>query len=141
MGAAGLSLMGCKVFVTSDSEVKNETAIVMEKKYVPQSVESTTNFYRSRIFNGEQIRYDDEMFISSRVVPEKYLVKFKGVIEFNVNDKKIFDKFKLYDYVNLSYEKEFESVYDDTNNDGTNELVKKELKGFIFINAQLNTND
>ena len=120
IGAIALAtITGCKEYRTEYSEIKHGNA----------SVE--LHYHRPYMHVG-----GGRLFIRSH--PAQYHVKFSGDVNFEINNKNIFNRFKdKSSLVDVSYREIYFSVYDDTDRDGQKELIKRKLQGYEFVDAQL----
>ena len=112
-----VTLSGCREYRTEYSEVKHESAHISGKRYDPGT---------SGIILPD----------SGAFFPRKYWITFDGNIDFNVNNKNLYNKFNQGDLADVSYREMYKSIYDDINKDGQKELLKRELDGYKFIDAQ-----
>ncbi|VVB82646.1 Uncharacterised protein [uncultured archaeon] len=120
-----LGLMGCREFKIEYSPVLHEDAIVSEKNFsAPYTIaELKTN--QNGIVKPVQVDY-----------PAKYEIAFDGKIRFELDDWLMFNKFKTNDQADVSYIEKYALIYDDINNDRTNELTEKYFMDAEFIDAQ-----
>lgn len=129
---ATLGLAGCKEFEIKYSPVLHEDAIVSYKNHVlPYSLGK----FKSVESNGIET-----LQLTQINYPAKYEIAFDGKIRFELNDRVLFDRFHSNDQADVSYREKYSLIYDDTNNDGTNELVHKYFMDAEFIDAQPITN-
>ena len=115
-----LGLAGCKEYKTEYSDVKHEDALVSYKKH--------RNSYIAQL--NEQRTYH----------PEEYEIVFDGKIRFVLDNKEMFKRFNSNDQADVSYREKYRLILDDTNKDGTNELIQKNFMDAEFIDAQPITN-
>jgi len=132
IGVGLLSFAGCKEFEIEYSPVLHEDAIVSSKKFsAPYTIGELKPVKTS---TGEA------MIVTPVDYPAKYNITFDGKIQFELDDRILFDRFHSNDQADVSYREKYSLIYDDTNNDGTNELVHKYFMDAEFIDAQPITN-
>ena len=113
---------GCKDYRIEYSEVKHETARVTLHEYVPESTSLSFD-----------IDMDGGISNSIDTDPEEYNITFKGKIDFELDNKEIFDRFKLEDKADVSYKEKHGKTYD---RDGKTRYLKKdEIVGNEFVDA------
>lgn len=115
-----LGLSGCRDEEIEYSPVLHENAIVSYKDFKPAK---TNDMRVGRV-------------VSRKVYPAEYNIFLDGKIRFELDNKKIFAKFKTNDQADVSYKEKYKVIYNDTNNDGTNDLIKKYFMDAEFIDAQ-----
>ena len=103
-----LSLSGCKEYEIEYSEVKRETARVTLHEYIPESTSIDFGF-------------DGKMSINTD--PEEYNISFDWNIDFKLDNKKIFDRFKLEDRADVSYREMHGKTY---GHDGKTKYLEKD---------------
>lgn len=135
-----LGLAGCQEERIEYSPVLHEEAKVVDAIYIPSKHGSGMSV---------SMNLDDGSIspgITSIDIKEKYAVIFKcqhGKFIIEGTDepyKKLWEKMTAGEKVKISYKEKYYSVYDDTNNDGTNELIEKKLIKYDFLDAQPITN-
>jgi len=67
---------------------------------------------------------------------ETNMIYFSGPVCFEIDDKAAYGKFQKGDEVELSYVAVYKLKLKDTNKDGIKELIKREFKGYRFVDAQ-----
>lgn len=128
-----LGLTGCKEFEIKYSDIKHEDAIVSYKNF--------TAPYTIGELKPVKTSSGQEILTPTRVdYPAKYEIAFDGKIRFELDDRVMFDRFHSNDQADVSYRELYSLIYDDTNNDGTNELIQKFFMDAEFIDAQPITN-
>jgi len=76
------------------------------------------------------------------LMPEdKYYVFFDGDVDFEVENKGLYIIFRLGNKANVTYKEVYLLTYDDVNDDGEKELIKKSFLGNSFRNAQPKLNN
>jgi hypothetical protein len=103
----------------TEYELKTESAIVSEKYHrgmymYPMRVGKMTTF---------------------QTIPAVNKISFDGEMDFQVNNKTLFDRFHEKDSVIVSYTVIYRSKYGDKNNDGIKDLISREFKGYEFVDA------
>lgn len=127
-----LGLAGCKEFEMKYSNIKHENAIVSYKKFsAPYTIGELKPVKTS---TGEVL------VVMPVDYPAKYEIAFDGKIRFELDDRVMFDRFHSNDQADVSYRELYSLIYDDTNNDGTNELVQRFFMDAEFLDAQPITN-
>ncbi len=143
LAVASLGIGACSEYKTEYSEIKHETAIVTLHKYVPEKTEtdigvSITNHEGGFGFGTNGFGYGlGGMNVVTGTTPEKYEVVFSGKVDFEVDNKEIFDRFKLEDKADVSYQEVYGAVYEY--NEDTIEKEKLLERKFLenkFVDAQ-----
>ncbi len=141
-GTLAITGIGCNQQreVEEKSDLFYEDAVVSETVYSPSKHGSGTGV-------GPTFNMDGDIGISitsvSVDVPEKYAVVFKCkhgkfIIEGKGKKyKELWGRFESGDSVSVSYKEVYKSTYKDTNDDGKEELIKKSLVDYDFLDAQL----
>lgn len=121
-----LSLSGCKEYKIEYSEIKHETARVSLQEYVPES----TNMSRN-------VDSEGDVSFSVDTDPTEYNIAFKGKIDFKLDNKEIFDRFKLEDKADVSYTEVYWAVYDKFKDDGIErrKLLERKFLENKFVDA------
>ncbi|VVB82649.1 Uncharacterised protein [uncultured archaeon] len=133
IGAGLISLAGCREYRIEYSPVLHEDAKVVDVVY-------TMNYNMDDGSNSPGIA------VVSMNIPEKYAVVFKSqhgkfIVEGeDERHKNLWSRMQEGEKVDVTYKEKYESVYDDTNKDGTNELVERRLVKYDFLDAQPITN-
>ncbi|MCX6747209.1 MAG: hypothetical protein NTU63_03705 [Candidatus Pacearchaeota archaeon] len=72
---------------------------------------------------------------------DKYYVFFDGNVDFEVDDRRLFSIFRVGDKADVTYREVYLLTYDDLNDDGEKELIKKSFLGNSFRDAQPKPNN
>lgn len=119
-GLAASVLTGCKETKTRHSNILYEDAVVTSMNH--------RNAWIQPIKIGK---------ITSIIThPAINKIDFDGKIDFEINNREVYNRFHLGDLASISYREEYSDTYDDTNGDGKRELTGTKLKGYEFIDAE-----
>lgn len=117
-----LALAGCKTYLTEYSDIKHGKEMVTSRFH---------HFYEgisiTRQTNG---RVD---LNTNRT--EWWGVEFTGNAYLKTDSRKIFNKVRLGEFADVTYRERYLLTCDDTNHDGTNEVMKKEFSGYEVIDS------
>ena len=125
--ALSLSLAGCKEHRDTISYFKNEKAEV-DKKYVP----SHTEIKSIPVYNGRTVSINS----MSVTCAEQWNISFYGKVSFKFNNKELFEKFELGEYVKITYFEFYSDTYEDRNKDKEKELIDRQVRGYQFIGVE-----
>lgn len=127
--ALGL-LAGCREYKREYSEIKHEDAVVSKMNYTKghNNLEIVWKFYEERL----ELR--------NVYHPEKNEIAFDGKVDFELDDRIIFDRFeKVGDSADVSYKEIHWKTY---NYDGkTRYLEKDDIQGYEFVDAVRSKNE
>ena len=136
-GLAALAVGGCGPDIKNDSStILHEKGVVVDVVYSPSKHGSGA---------GPTIDFNGNIGIAftSVTVPERYAVVFKCehgekfIVQGKTQEyKDLWQRFVEGDSVDISYKELYRSTYEDTNDDGEKELVKRELIDYDFLDAQ-----
>ncbi len=122
IGAIVLSLTGCRE-TEEYSEIKHENAVVSYRQY------RKAHTYRSMILVRAIIPI-------TRHYPERWYINFDGNIDFEVDNKEIYNRFdNTGDVADISYKEFHASIY-NTNKNGKEELIWRGRSIYEFVDAQ-----
>lgn len=76
------------------------------------------------------------LLISQCIIEKKNKITFSGKINFNLDNKEVYNKFNLGDSAEVSYREIYLTTFDDLDKDGKKEQIGKVLEGYQFIDAQ-----
>ena len=118
---AGLAIlsMGCSEKRTEISDVIEEEAKV-------------TNMHHSP---SRTVPYSTGKAAGVRYHPEENWVTFDGEVDFTVNNRDIFGRFKKGDTAVVRYRNRWKVTLDDTDGDGKKEVVSREQASPEFVDA------
>ncbi len=68
--------------------------------------------------------------------PAVYKVTFDGEVDFEIDNKEIYDRFNRGDIVDVLYRKSYQLTFEDLNKDGKKEQISRILTGYEFLDAQ-----
>ncbi|MDP1695281.1 MAG: hypothetical protein Q8L29_00005, partial [archaeon] len=115
------ALTGCKEEKNVSSDILHEDAKVMSMHH-----EDARN---QAVMIGPRI-------MGSRTSPEINKIKFDGRIDFEIDDKNIYEQFKKGDTADISYRENYTLIFEDLDRDGEKEQTGKTLTGYVFVNAK-----
>ncbi len=142
-GLTLLGLVSCREYKTEYSDVKHENAIVSSKNYIPSKSKIEVGLILNPTILNPNLTMSGKLgytfggfTFAKKNSPAKYEIAFDGKIRFELDDRIMFDRFHSNDQADVSYRELYSLIYDDTNNDGTNELVQRFFMDAEFIDAQ-----
>ncbi len=110
------SLAGCNnSFKDYESVVSHETATVLTKKHIA---------------GGSNGGYPVLV-----LYPESNIIIFDGKVDFELDDKSVYEQFEVNDKVGITYSTVFERTFRDIDGDGVKDLAIKEFSHYEFITA------
>ena len=68
--------------------------------------------------------------------PERNIIVLDGEVDFEINNKEIYGRFKEGDYADVLYRESYKLTFEDLNGDGVKEQTGKTLTGYEFVDAQ-----
>ena len=136
LGLASSLLTGCREIRTGWSEsLFYDSAVVSYKQYEPESD-----------LTGEGLAIGTSMGNASMGLlagsamseDERYIIKFDtpGAIDFEVDNKKLYNKFEKGDSVIVAYREHYIITLDDLNKDGNKEVVSRIIDEHKLVDAQ-----
>jgi hypothetical protein len=119
LAAMTLLATGNKETKIEFSDILQENAKVVKTRY--ETARADVNVL------GTQVRYTN--------YPPRYIVKFDGRVDFEVDSKELFDIFKEGDPAVVFYREILRRTYEDVNGDGFLEMTGSKIRGHKFVNA------
>jgi hypothetical protein len=119
-GLSVISLIGCKETRTELSDIIHEDAKVTSKYH-------RNSFYQPIIIGKMVTGYPRS---------EINKITFDGLVDFEVDNKEIYSKFKEGDIADISYRESYELTFEDLDKDGIKEQTEKIFTGYEFVDAQ-----
>lgn len=124
VGLASSLLTACKQVKTEISDVLHEDAKVV-------GMEHKNSWMQPMPIHAGKIR--TIYFIHH---PERNIISFDGKVDFEINNKEVFSRFKQGDSASVSYRQSYRLTFDDIDGDGKKDLVNKVLVDYDFLDAQ-----
>lgn len=66
---------------------------------------------------------------------EKNKIEFGGKVDFEINNKAIYERFKEGDLADISYRENYKLTFEDLDGDGKKEETGRVLKEYVFVDA------
>jgi hypothetical protein len=122
-----VGILGC-----NDIETRTELSDVLEERGVvsqKQHIDASSSLIP--VTAGEGIIVN-----IPQTTPEENYITFNSQVSFRLDNKKLYNRFKLNEPVRIKFRKVFTRYYQDQDHDGKNDLTIRTISGYQFVDAR-----
>jgi hypothetical protein len=123
-GLVGITLAGCNQKMV-ESEQLFEYAKVIRMEHSDSYSVPEVGF-----------DFDGDLTLHNVDYPEKNIIEFDGKVDFEVNNKEIYNRFKEGDSARVCYKATYWVTFEDLDKDGKKEETNREISGYRFLDAK-----